>query len=662
MKRLFIFLLLTSLSIGSLSAQTAKAFEKAGDKAFQAKNYSAALEYYREALEMKENKVSLWYKYAEVARLFHSYEIAESYFKRVLNNEKAKDFPLVHFNLAQVYKSTGNYSLASQHFKNYLEQHKNGPFSEDARQEIAICAWAEEITAHPGEEDIQQLNKRVNSAYSEFGPLQRGDTLYYSSFRYDNPNDDYVPSRKISKVLYSIRGAKGRPLKRKFNEKTKLTAHTTFSADGQRIYYTLCEYSGETTIRCDLYYREKDKRKRWGKAVKLPEPVNQKGMTSTHPHVAVHEKDGKEYLYFVSNRPGGAGGLDVWYVEILQKGKFGNPENLKAINTAKDDITPYYHQPSQTLFFSSEGRKGLGGFDIYKTNQTPEGWSEPVHLGHPLNTSYNDLYFILNADSTAGYLSSNRLGAMYLDKDNKTCCNDIYRVLIPQPKEETPPEEPPVLDSLIVEEEPPTLEPKPDAPVVEVPPTTLEDFLPLALYFDNDEPDRRTRRTSTKKSYEQTFFRYYERRFEFREAYTEGLSGEPRILAETEIDDFFRDKVKKGHDYLGLFSDILLKRLDAGERVEIFVKGFTSPRAKSDYNLRLGKRRISSVKNHFKTYRGGVFQNYLQKGKLIITERSFGETTAATGINDDLNNRRLSVFSPEASRERRVEIVEIKRD
>ena len=93
--------------------------------------------------------------------------------------------------------------------------------------------------------------------------------------------------------------------------------------------------------------------------------------------------------------------------------------------------------------------------------------------------------------------------------------------------------------------------------------------------------------------------------------------------------------------------------------MEIFVKGYTSPRAKSDYNIHLGKRRISSVKNHFKTYQNKVFQPFLKSGKLIISERSFGETTARSDINDDLNNQRLSIFSPEASLERRVEIVEI---
>ena len=125
---------------------------------------------------------------------------------------------------------------------------------------------------------------------------------------------------------------------------------------------------------------------------------------------------------------------------------------------------------------------------------------------------------------------------------------------------------------------------------------------------------------------------------------------------------FFGGKLKFGADRLKLFSQILLTRLKAGDQVEIFVKGYTSPRAQSDYNLLLGKRRVSSLSNHFVTYEEGVFQPYLKKGQLIITEKSFGETTADEAVSDDLKDVRRSVFSIDAARERRVEIVEVKRN
>jgi len=207
-----------------------------------------------------------------------------------------------------------------------------------------------------------------------------------------------------------------------------------------------------------------------------------------------------------------------------------------------------------------------------------------------------------------------------------------------------------------------------EIPVVKIPPppppqvpTTLEDFLPLALYYDNYEPDKRTRRSYTKKAYEETFIDYISRKYEFIDEYTTPLTEDQKYIGEAELNDFFDNKVKKGYDHLFLFSQILLKRLNDGDQVEIFLKGFTSPRAKTDYNLYLSKRRISCVRNHFKTYADGIFNPYLTSGQLIISEKPFGETTADTGISDDLNDQRNSIYSVAASRERRVEIVEIKR-
>jgi tetratricopeptide (TPR) repeat protein len=642
-----------------LQGQTAKAFEKAGDKAFKDKDYGAALEYYRNALEINQKKISTIYKYAEVARMFYAYDFAVDYYNKVKNSEEAEKFPLTDYWLGKVHQSMGKYKEAISYFNEYLNNSGNTTFEKQAKSAVQSCVWAIDVVNNKDDLQIQQLNKRVNTPYSEFGPLLRGDTLYYTSFKFDNPNDENDPPRKISKVMTSIRGSKGKPLRRKFNEEVKLTAHTTFSVDGNRIYYTLCQYKATMDIECDIYYRDKDvKRKRWGKAVKLPDSINKTGTSSTHPNIGKDNSTGEEFLLFTSNRPDGKGKLDIWWSKISKDGKFGEPQNLTIVNSEEDELTPYFHNESNTLFFSSDGHQGLGGYDIYKTTKSNDQWSDVVHTGYPLNSSYNDVYFSLNQDSTIGYLSSNRLGSMYLEPTNKSCCNDIYKVVINQPEEENP-----TVDSLAIVEipsKPPKIETERDDPLkVETPPTTLEDFLPLALYFDNDEPDKRTRRNTTKKSYLKTFEPYYARKEEFRKEYSNGLESEQKMLSENSVDDFFEYKVKRGGDYLELFSDILLKRLEEGEQVEIFVKGFTSPRAESDYNIHLGKRRISSVKNHFKTYQNKVFDTYLKSGKLIISERSFGETTARSDINDDLDNQRLSIYSPEASLERRVEIVEI---
>jgi tetratricopeptide (TPR) repeat protein len=653
-----LFLLIFSFS--NIHAQTFKAYVKAGDKATQQKDYYAAMVYFKNALEIENESADVIYKFADAARLYHNYEIAEEYYNKISQNEDVDNFPLINFWLGKVKKSQGAYAEAIRYFEKYNSSgNGNTEMMEQAKNEIKACRWAIDLVAVPEDIEINRLNKRVNSKYSDFGAVIKGDTLFYSSLKFRNTKDKSVPEKKLSKVLYSVKGSKGRPMKYRFNDNKLHTAHTAFSRDEKRIYYTQCKNKGRVDITCTLCYKEKDiKRKnRWKKKIiKLPKSINQKGFTATHPAIGFDKKTGKELLYFVSNRSGGKGGLDIWVSEINGK-KFSDPKNVESINTKYNDLTPFFHEPSQTLYFSSDGYQGLGGFDIYKSKNEADGWTDAEHLGYPTNSSYNDIYYTLSADTSSAFLASNRIGSMYLNKENKTCCNDIYKINFT--KEVMTDEPPPIDSSLIVEEPPKTIDPiTPELPQV---PTTLEDFLPLALYYDNDEPDKRTRRTTTKKSYEQSYLSYISRKYEFIDEYTDPLAEENKYQAENDLINFFDHKVQKGFDHLFLFSTILLERLNNGDQVEIFLKGFTSPRAKTDYNLYLSKRRISCVQNHFKTYTEGVFKPYLKSGKLIISEKPFGETTASQGISDDLNDQRNSIYSVEASVERRVEIVEIKR-
>lgn len=662
-----VFLIFSCFLLGNnVSAQTAKAYLKAGDKALKKKDYYSAMKYYQEAYFLKEKNMTAAFQVAEMARQFHAYDLAEEYYRIIFTSEEKDKFPLTLFRMAQVKKRKGQYKQAEALFRQYLKEEESGgnpQFIAIAKSEIEQCKWAQEIKSDEAFVKISQLNKRVNTPYSEFAPLLRGDTLYYSSYRYTKKDDIIEPQRKISKVLTSVKGSKGRTMRYKFNSDVYNTAHTTFSKDGKKLYYTICDYTDRGEIRCAIYQCEQDRRKRWKKSTKLSETVNVPGFTATHPMTMYDSVAKKEYLLFVSNRTGGKGKLDIWSVPFKKNGKLGKPVNLQSINTAEDDITPFFHEASGTLFFSSEGYRGLGGYDIYKSKKNGQQFSTPEHTGIPLNSSYNDIYFVLTPDSTTAYISSNRIGSFFLEKDNEACCNDIYKVNI---LKDTTSNEPPPEDSLVVEIDTPgidivTIPPKSTKPKAEPVPTSLEDFLPLALYFDNDEPDKRTRRSTTKKTYGQSYDSYIVRKPTYLEEYVDPLPEAIQEDARFEMLDFFNNKVDKGYRYLNLFSDILLKRLQDGEKVEIFVKGFTSPRAKSDYNIYLGKRRISSVRNHFNTYQSGVFQQYLNAGKLIITERSFGETKASASVSDELNDQRNSIYSVGAAQERRVELVEIKR-
>jgi len=143
-------------------------------------------------------------------------------------------------------------------------------------------------------------------------------------------------------------------------------------------------------------------------AMKLGTTINLPGYKSHHPYVS---NDGKR-LFFSSNRPGGKGGFDLWMASIDENGFVGEAANLGSnINTEADEVTPFYHEISNTLYFSSNGLPGFGGLDIYKSslNVDDSVYSVPVNLNQPINSSKDDSYYITDLLGSKGFFSSDRL-------------------------------------------------------------------------------------------------------------------------------------------------------------------------------------------------------------------------------------------------------------
>ena len=111
-----------------------------------------------------------------------------------------------------------------------------------------------------------------------------------------------------------------------------------------------------------------------------------------------------------------------------------------------------------------------------------------------------------------------------------------------------------------------------------------------------------------------------------------------------------------------MIRDTLDQYLEEDLSFKIYLKGYASPLASAEYNEALGARRIKTIQNEFAAYKGGVLQKYFDSGDLEVTEKSFGEGTAPPGVSDDARDKRSSIYSPAASRERRVEIIEIQKD
>ena len=148
---------------------------------------------------------------------------------------------------------------------------------------------------------------------------------------------------------------------------------------------------------------------------------------------------------------------------------------------------------------------------------------------------------------------------------------------------------------------------------------------------------------------------------QYKKEYANGLNGEKADFAQEEIENFFIEYVDKGVSDLTLFRNLLLKELDKGAKINITVKGFASPLAKTDYNVNLTKRRISSLVNYMREYGNGVFVKYLDAtaengGQVVFSQVPFGEYTANQLTSDNPNDVQNSVYSRNAAIERKIEI------
>jgi len=176
----------------------------------------------------------------------------------------------------------------------------------------------------------------------------------------------------------------------------------SLAADGQTLFFAAADRV-DNRGKSDIYMARLQG-KEWGAGQSIGYPVNT-GAWESHPSIS---PDGK-VLYFVSDRDGGFGGLDIWMTELGSDGMWMTPVNLGAeVNTDDDEVSPYIASDGSTLYFASDGHPGMGGTDMFVTRRLGINWSEPVNLGIPLNSEDNDEFFTLAAEGNTVYFSSRR--------------------------------------------------------------------------------------------------------------------------------------------------------------------------------------------------------------------------------------------------------------
>lgn len=464
-----------------------------------------------------------------------------------------------------------------------------------------------------GQYRVMHMEKPLNTPGSETGALRMGDTvLTYSSMpptvRTNSQFDVGGEVMQVYQARISKSGKLARPKLDRWglNSKRDHTGNIAVDPWTKDLYFTRGDVE---TLRCEIFYAKHKKRRGWEKPVKLKGPVNMKGYTATHPSVG-RLADSSVILYFVSDRPDGLGGHDIWYT-LVKDGKSSECVNLgPMVNSKADEFTPFYDQRNGVLYFSSDREGGKGGHDIYCAIGQRNTWQQAEAVCGCLNSEQNDLYYnITDYDSVTGrplggFLASNRSDSYFLS--DSTCCNDIYRWCV---------------DSSFVEEVIMVMDTVENIDTIQ---QRVRRFMfPLFLYFHNDEPDPQSRETTTTATYTECQHRYASLRGEY-------LSRQRSLIDSAQMALFFDTCVTGNYNRVEELLDYVESLLDAGNRITITIAGYASPVYKTDYNLNLSQRRIVSFINMIRAWRGGLLEEALDNGRLKVDQKPHGAVEPTT--------------------------------
>lgn len=344
-----------------------------------------------------------------------AYEEAINYFERAATMTPS-ELPELDYALATSYEELEQYAAAASAYDRYLAiadstEQKYGRAKLHSRD----MHFAAEATANPVPFDPHIISG-VSSVYTEYMPVVRGDGDEMIFIRRTRNQEDLYTARRIDDTTFAAQV----PIA-ELNTKGNEGIHS-ISADGRILVFTACGRM-DGYGQCDLYYskREGDS---WSRPINMGKRVNS-ASTDSGPSLTA---DGRG-LYFGSDRIGGVGGKDIYYTQLKADGTWYRPVNIgAAVNTPMHEEAPFIHQDGVTLYFRSNGRAGMGGFDIYYSRwQKEEGWSTPTNMGYPINTKGSEGGLTVSLDGRTAYYASDRDDLDQVRRDL-----DIYRFALPE--------------------------------------------------------------------------------------------------------------------------------------------------------------------------------------------------------------------------------------
>jgi len=389
----------------TLSRTARQVYDKA-QKAWQERKLPEATELFEKVLEMEPNSYDTHLRLAQVYELQRKSDLTRKhYYKAVaLRPDAPQSAPAFQW-IGRDHFNAQRYDSAQLYFEKALPLFPaKSSLGRLAEKSAASAKFAKQAVKNPLPIEKRSMGDTVNFLATQYFPVMTADdeTLIFTGLT-ENRDENIYFTRRIKGDRSLDRWDVPEEISKSINT-TNNEGTCTVSADGRTLVFTACNRpDGHGS--CDLYISHKVGNE-WSQPVNLGQEVNSREWDS-QPSLSA---DGHT-LYFASDRKGGVGKRDIWMTQLNDKKQWTAPRNLgPTINTTDDENAPFIHANNRTLFYSSNGLPGMGGFDIFITQKIDTVWAPPANIGYPINTV---------SDQVGLFIASNGENAYYTDDNTE---------------------------------------------------------------------------------------------------------------------------------------------------------------------------------------------------------------------------------------------------
>ncbi|MCF8367865.1 MAG: OmpA family protein [Bacteroidales bacterium] len=397
------------------SPRANKIYDKA-IKAYRIKNYTLSIQLLNDVIDAEPEYTDAYFVlgliYIDNSR--KNLKAARENFLKVIDICPGYDV-YAYYHLARIAYGSREYEKAMDYITVFLEDVDKIKSDKDYSEAVGIqeySAFYIKILNNPVPFNPKPV-PGISTSSDEYLPIISPDNemaLFTRKVKVPPRRDDLTPQvRYKEQFMYSLRKDgtfyDGEVMPFPFNRNDN-EGGATLTINNKELFYTLCKYQkGSRYYNCDICYSKYNDGS-WTPIESVGNNVNLPDTWESQPTVT---SDGKT-LYFVSDRDGGFGGYDLYESSKDEHGEWGIPKNMgSVINTSGNEKSPFIHTDSHTLYFSSEGHMGMGGYDIfYSKLDSAKNWGEPINIGYPINSFEDDVGFFVSTDGQYGYFASNK--------------------------------------------------------------------------------------------------------------------------------------------------------------------------------------------------------------------------------------------------------------